>query len=191
MKFEFSKCRGLVLEAILAELDVGAGRFTPDNDSGEDKIAASSVSGIGLDFSPWHRQLMLGLREQEKWDEAIRYRIGDWKYYPLNKPDFPPSLPQTAAAADFAGDVYDSAAEMRPIEVAHLMFLAAAKALVDPAVTDRLQQLGNDAPFITDDFPSSRVFEYVVTDGDESIAANYCEIVIANRLTNRLKSAMS
>ena len=43
-------------------------------------------------------------------------------------------------------------------------------------------ELGINAPTYVDSF-ASRVFEYMVFDFDGTVKANYCELVMANRVT--------
>jgi len=193
MKFEFEECRRLVLAAVLAELEVGKSNFVPDPVAGQfGADSRPSISGIGLDIAPWHRRFYLALRDDdEKWDKSLRYEIGDWKLYPLNGLVNPPAIAASAAAIDYIGDAYESVAGDQLRNVAHMIFLSAAEALLDEAVHQRFQQYGIDAPYIVEDFPPHRCFEYVVTDEDGSIALNYCELVIANRITNRLRGQMS
>jgi hypothetical protein len=66
--------------------------------------------------------------------------------------------------------------------MAHLIFLAGAEALLDPRVAQLLVELGINAPTYRDSFPSP-LFEYMVFDFDKTVSANYCEIVLANRVT--------
>jgi hypothetical protein len=70
-------------------------------------------------------------------------------------------------------------------EVAHLIFLAAADALLDKSVSTFLQSVGINATERSDTLPRG-YFQYIVIDEDGVIKANYCDIVLANRVTRRL-----
>jgi hypothetical protein len=189
MKFDFEECRSIILNATLSELDIARANVASETSTDPSKLKCSQISGIGLDIAPWHRRFYVGFRsDDEKWDEAIRYSIGDWKHYPVNGLTGHHVEGAPASAERYIGDTYDAAAE--PREIAHLIFLAAAEALLDFTVTGKLRSMSIDAPFIVDDFPPHRCFEYVIMDDDASIRANYCEIVIANRITQRLRLAL-
>jgi hypothetical protein len=188
MRFDFEKCRSLVLAATLAELDAARSILVPEFGLQDDTLDYDlQITGIALDIAPWHPRFCLGMRDmKEKVEEGIKYSIGDWKLYPLNGLANPSAIPASAAAADYIAAAYEAANEQRR-EVAHLVFLAAAEALLDPTVTQKLLDFKIDAPYVEDDFLPHRFFEYIVADEDESVAINYCELVVANRITNRLK----
>jgi hypothetical protein len=126
-------------------------------------------------------------------DFVCRYSTADWKHNCLigNEPSLSP--PHASASVKLfenaANYIYEQTMESGELEqeVVHLIYLATAEALLDPSITSVLRGYQIDAPFVEDSFLPHRCFEYVVTDPDESIAANYCEIVIANRITNRMK----
>jgi len=190
MKFDFEECRGLLLAAVLAELE--ACRPTISKIPAFDVCGVelrTQVSGICLDIAPWHGSLELGLRDSdEKCDEVIRNSIGDWKLNPLRSVDDRPATPQRVKVEEFLEREYSGIKDPELArEIAHLMFLAAAEALIDHSVTTALRQFQIDAPYVDDTFLLHRCFEYIVTDSDNSIVANYCEIVIATRITQRLK----
>lgn len=189
MKFDFDKCRSLMLDATLSELVVNESTIAqvPGFEAGGHGFRRN-VSAISLCIAPWDRSFELALRdEDEKRDKSICYCEGDWKLYPLGGLE-PPSNPQKTAVEDYFNSVYCSIENAEAArEIAHLMFLAAAEALLDHSVTTLLQKYHIDAPYVDDGFYFSRCFEYIVTDPDKSIDANYCEVVLANRITQRLK----
>jgi hypothetical protein len=190
MKFDFKECRALLLAAVLAELEACKSTILkiPGYEAGGSEFRCL-VSAICLDIAPWHRGFDLALRDDdEKRDERIRNSVGDWKLYPLRGIDDPPTTPQRVAVEEFFEREYSGIKNPEVArEIAHLMFLAAAEALLDYSVTRMLRRYQIDAPYVDDTFLPHRCFEYIVTDSDTSIAANYCEIVIANRITQRLK----
>jgi hypothetical protein len=190
MNFNFERCRSLLLDATLAEMTAHKSIFEQlagyESGSSECRVQTSAIS---LCIEPWHGTFDLGLRDDdEKWDNAIRYSVGDWKLYPVGGIEHARSVRETIAIQTYIEQTYGSVGDAHKArETAHLIFLAAAEALLDVAVTTQLRKYQIDAPYVDDDFYFSRCFEYVVTDPDSSIAANYCEIVLANRITQRLK----
>jgi hypothetical protein len=67
----------------------------------------------------------------------------------------------------------------------HIIFLAGAEALLDPKVAELLRCFNIDAPTLQDRFISSS-FQYIVVDPDQTLKSNYCDLVLANRVTKRL-----
>jgi hypothetical protein len=177
MAFSFSHCQSLILQGILEGLRLRA-----------DKIAAIEkvpnvefpVSGVSLDLVPWHGALGVSLRLCTEFEAEIRYCNVEWAYFDLVSNANCPCL---QIAADFVRKAYTSedSNSIAP-EMAHLIFLAGAEALLDPRVAQLLVELGINAPTYRDRFPS-RLFEYMVFDFDRTVTANYCEIVLANRVT--------
>jgi hypothetical protein len=190
MAFNFEQCRSLLLDATLAELQANRATILkiPGFEAGGLEFRRH-VSAICLDIAPWHRSFDLAFRDDdEKWDDRIRNSIGDWKLYPLRGAVGQPSTDQRAALEEFFDREYGTIENTNSArEIAHLMFLAAAEALFDHSVTTLLRQYQIDAPYVEDAFLPDKCFEYIVMDPDGSISANYCDIVIANRITQRLK----
>ena len=58
------------------------------------------------------------------------------------------------------------------------------RALLDLRVANRLGEIGVNAPVYGDEFLRGG-FEYMVFDPDETVRVNYCELVLANRVTAR------
>src|SRR5262245_47623907 len=177
MAFNFSQCRSLILEGILEGLQASA-----------DVIAAIGkvpnlefpVNGVSLDLVPWHGALGISLRLCTEVEEHVRYCNVEWAYFDLTSNANCPAL---ARAADFVQKAYTSEnSNSVAIEMAHLIFLAGAEALLDPQVAQLLVELGINAPTYRDSFPS-HVFEYMVLDFDGTVRANYCELILANRVT--------
>src|SRR5262249_17140599 len=95
------------------------------------------------------------------------------------------NCPELALAVEFVHAAYVSENSNHIArEMAHMIFLAGAEALLDPSVAEALKELGIDAPVCRDDF-MPRYFEYMVFDFDGTYPGNYCELVMANRVTAR------
>ncbi|MCE9545891.1 MAG: hypothetical protein K8T25_10290 [Planctomycetia bacterium] len=126
--------------------------------------------------------LSFRLNTDHEANSEYRYSIADWKHYALlaNEKAF-------NQAREYASRVYAAASSPgRARENAHLIYHAAAEALLNPRVARRLVALDIYAPtYGKPDFPAG-TFEYVVVDEDKAFRANYCDIVLAQRLTQRL-----
>src|SRR5690349_968844 len=166
MAFNYAKCRSLILQGILGGLPFGA-----------DKIAAIEkvpnvefpVNGVSLDLVPWHRALGVSLRLCSERDPEIRYCNVEWTYFDLVSHKQCPALER---AADFAHEAYTSEnSNSLAREMAHLIFLAGAEALLDPRVAQLLVELGINAPTYREEFLSP-LFEYMVFDFDGTVRAN-------------------
>lgn len=145
----------------------------------------SCVSGIALELFPWHGSLGLSLRLTSDFPlGGFRYDSADWIHYNFTNDCKSPSID---AAIALVTQIYHSGKESGDTlcEMAHLTFMAGAEALLAPQVSGLLNQFGIGAPLITDTFISSP-FQYIVMDVDQTVKSNYCDIVLANRITRRL-----
>jgi hypothetical protein len=111
----------------------------------------------------------------------FRYSPADWKHYHFlgAESSFDPAREFTRRVHEAAGGGHAQH------EVMHLIYLAAAEALLDARIAHRLRSFGIDAPVLGDRLPGGP-FEYMVLDEDRVFKANYCEILVANRLAARL-----
>jgi hypothetical protein len=175
MAFHFSRCRDLILQGILAGIRSSA-----------DKIASIAkvevVTGISLDLVPWHGALGISIRRSTECSEDVRYCNVEWAYFDVVSND---TCAEFQQAVDFIHGAYTSEnSNHLAREMAHLIFLAGAEALLDPQVALAFSELGIKAPVCGADF-MPRPFEYMVFDFDETVPGNYCELVLANRVTAR------
>jgi hypothetical protein len=185
MAFNFSQCQSLILQGILEGLRLHA-----------DKIAAIEkvpnvefpVSGVSLDLVPWHGALGVSLRLCTEHEPELRYCNVEWAYFDLVSNA---NCPRLQLAADFVQKAYASEnSNSTAREMAHLIFLAGAEALLDPQVAQLLVELGINAPTYRDSFLSP-LFEYMVFDFDGTVRENYCELVLANRVTAKWWSRLT
>lgn len=115
------------------------------------------AAGLSLDLAPWHGRIGLSLRLADDFPMAI----------------FAMTAPTGCTST------------LRPlVDRAHLIFLAGAEALLRPTVAEFLRELGIAAPVMTDPL-APHDFEYIIADPDATVVANYCDIVIANCVTQR------
>jgi hypothetical protein len=167
------------MKGILAALDVKAAEIRGIERTA---IGTSPINGLSLDMAPWQGGVGLSMRLVDEMYGEGRRDIAAWKYFDFVSNDNCPGL---QPAAEFIKAAYESEGEAYYREMAHLIFLAAADALLDATVTARLTDLGLNAPVVGSDFGHHHLFEYMVFDPDATIEANYCEIVLANRVTAR------
>jgi len=140
------------------------------------------VKAIALDVFPWNGQINLSFRESNC-DEANRYSIANWKYYCFVSEQSSLVLMPIADQMQELWETPPTGVEQD--EMAHLLFMTAAQSLLDKNVSECLNNFGINAPYISEGIGSS-FFEYLVLDGDGSIRSNYCDIVRANRTTERI-----
>jgi hypothetical protein len=175
MAFSFSRCRELILEGILAGIKLRADEIV--------SIAQEEqVTGISLDLVPWHCVLGLSIRQCTEHGDDIRYCNVEWANFDVVSNQ---TCPEFQRAADFVHEAYTSENSNHiAIEMAHMIFLAGAEALLDPRVAMAFSELGIAAPVCGDNF-MPRPFEYMVFDFDGTVPGNYCDLVLANRVAAR------
>lgn len=182
LKQQCEECREAILTAIIDSL-----RERTDYILSINRTACGDlpVSGIALELFPWHGGLGLSLRLTSDFPMgASRYDSAEWTHFDFTNGCKSPSI---EAAVSTVTRIYnrgnDPANDLR--DMAHLTFIAGAEALLHPQVSKLLIELGINAPTITDRFVTS-AFQYIVTDADETVKSNYCDIVLANRVALRV-----
>lgn len=174
MAFRFSRCRDLIVQGILAGIRLRADEIA--------SIAKEHVTGISLDLVPWHSAIGLSFRTGMEHCSEDRYCNVEWAYFGVVSNE---TCAEFQQAVDFVHEAYTSETSNHLArEMAHLIFLAGAEALLDPHVALAFSALGIEAPVCGSDF-MPRPFEYMVFDFDETVPGNYCELVLANRVTAR------
>jgi hypothetical protein len=188
MIFDFEHCKTVFLTAILSGLRHSQNTIEQIELRNPPTGPRRDVTAISFDVSPWHRGIGLALRDHnEHWGtEELRYNSADWKMSVIEPSGI--RIAEYAAAESYIGDLYDEAAQINSaLEIAHLIFLAAIEALVDPAVTESLRSNFINAPFVGDGFVTDRTFEYIVCDSDGTIRANYYDILMSRRAVERTR----
>jgi hypothetical protein len=180
MPFPFEKCRTVLCDGALAALEQGAGYILGLERAAQGNIP---VNGLAFDLAPWHEGIGMSLRVAHPVGE-YGDNSADWQHADFVSSD---TCPPLAAAASVINAAYYSRGEDSSVcmEMAHLIFLAGAEALLDARIARQLQKLDVNAPLVEDGFSTYCRF-YMVFDPDETVKANYCEIVLANRVTARL-----
>jgi hypothetical protein len=143
------------------------------------------VTGIALELSPWHGAFALSLRLSSDFPIGKnRYNSADWTHFAFTEGCRSPSIAKVGAIiSDFYQQGQEPHTELH--EMAHLIFLAGAEVLLDPAACNILREFGVDAPLLEGGFVATH-FQYILTDPDETMKSNYCDIVLSNRMTKRL-----
>lgn len=186
MTFDYDECRDVLHRALIASLDLASDRIralaAAERMPLKGKVGCP-IDGVSYDILPWHRMVALSFRTwaDEREEARFRYSPADWQHYEFvgDERTFDP-------AREYTYRVYEAAGDALPRhEVMHLIYLAAADALLDGDVAERLRSFGIDAPVVGDRLPKGK-FEYIVLDEDRVIKANYCEILVANRVARRL-----
>jgi hypothetical protein len=181
MSFPFEKCKNALFQGAFAALQESASSILSLKPTAQGDVP---VNGLSYDISPWHGALGLSIRvsyPEGEYDEDV----ASWKHFDFISDRDSLRLRETGQLIQ---ELYVSAGAEHYREMAHLVFLAGAEALLDRQIGEQLRKLGVNAPIVTDEFQTT-VFThrfYMVFDPDESIRANYCEIVLANRITARL-----
>jgi hypothetical protein len=183
MVFDFSACRSKILDAVMDQLREQSNYIVGIEEG------VNRISGLSLDIAPWNGHLSLSLRLADDFplgQRENRYSPVEWRHF-----DFTRDCDSVVLrnAGQYVQGIYltseqNLAKGIRAVHVAHLIFLAAAEALISPAVAMHLQGLGVNAEAWENDFAPG-AFEYIVVDPDQTIKANYCELVLANRVTAR------
>lgn len=184
----YTQCRDLFQAGILDCLDL----CTPKLHEvvGEAK-GIFPINAMTLDILPWFGQAGIAFRIQS---DPVTLRVGEWAHYddfvdlcvchsgPLND------------AAQYVRDAWESPpADLNRLQMAHLIFLAGAEALLADAVRCRfyaiLDAIQTESEF-TGRFSFDNQlsaydgwFEYVVSDPDGNSRVNYCDVLRANEVT--------
>lgn len=162
-----------------------------------DEITAlETIDGISFDIIPsaYQTYAAISFRQQSDYlsmdpyneDRALMYSPGDWEYYSLLEYRTCKSEKfSEAAKAIFRlyEEIYEEVGEYDGIQqdINHLLYSAIAEGAMQRAVAAKLQECGVDAPIIDDRFQYG--FDYMVTDTDSPVAFNYCDLIVANRMT--------
>lgn len=167
---------------------------------------SESVDAISFDIIPstYQEYFAISFRQDKDYvdqdsfieDISLRYSPADWKYY--NFLDYRKSSSakfKNAAATVFGvfKEPYESVEEYDEIQmdINHLIFIAAAEALLKPSIAQKLKECGIGTAPILSSSPDGYSFEYLVTDEDRTFNFNYCEHIIANRMTNEIANKLN
>jgi hypothetical protein len=154
---------------------------------------AFDVSGIGL-YVDSDDTFILSLRTtDEKWDNQVSLFPASWENAvlggsgPVDVAEINECLTFLAMWCESWSARYEDSRSVSPM-CSHLLYLAAAEALLDPRVCQELHRLRIDAIPSTDAEFSNTLFSYVVRERDDRFSMNYCDLVLAMRYTAQIFS---
>lgn len=174
MKFDFAQCRRILHRSLMAALEKNQKRICELNKT-------EPIWAISYDIIPWDPYVGIAFRlESESDDRENSMSSGGWMNSHFIEDITEPAL---HPARDYVEELCKSNSSQ---EVPHLIYLAAADALLDKKVAALLQSNGVAATVWGNRLSRGGCFSYIVTDEDRVLKADYCEIVIANRITRRL-----
>jgi hypothetical protein len=184
----YARCRELFQAGILDCLNLCTPKL---REVVGDANGVFPVNGVTLSILPWFGQAGIAFRVRS---DPATLRVGEWAHYDDFVDlcaDHPGPL---ADAARYAREVWESPpAGLSGLQMAHLIFLAGAEALLSESVRGSfyaiLDAIQSESVF-TGQFSFANQlsaydgwFEYVVSDPDGNSRANYCDIVRANEVT--------
>ena len=179
--FDFTACRRVLLRAVLAALRSRAKKIQAIERGGGGQLP--TITGVSLDLAPWHGGVGLSLRiAADPTDPVRHFSSVEWKHFGFLSPENCPAL---EPIGEYIQKCCRAKGQRGSLDMAHLIFLAGADALLDKKVAAFFQEVGVDALVIRAKL-EAHDFDCVVVDPDGTIKANYCELVLANRVTRRL-----
>ena len=182
LRQQYAACRDAILAAIIDALHERAGYIASIERTANGDMP---VSGIALELFPWHGALGLSLRLTSDFPLGeSQYDSADWPHFDFTNGCKSQSID---VATSLVTAIYNQGKQPNNDlrDMAHMSFLSAAEALLDPKVSRLLNEFGINAPELTDRFVSSP-FQYIVIDVDQTVKSNYCDIVLANHVARRV-----
>lgn len=182
LKEQFDACKIATLHAILDALRERSEYIASIERSANGDMP---VTGIALELFPWHGSFGLSLRMMSDFPMGdSRYDSADWPHFDFTQGCESPSINEaTSLVSALYAKGKEPGNDLR--DMAHLAFLAGAEALLNDQVAGVLREMGIDAPILNDHFVTSP-FQYIVTDVDQTVKSNYCDLVLSNRVFRRL-----
>lgn len=152
----------------------------PCNEPGEIPINAMS-----FDLYPWHEYIAISFRSHDQAYTEEEFDIAAWTYFELVR-TLDCKSPKFKKASKHVCNAYQKGKfRLEGQASAHLIFLAAATALLSTPVIAKLREIG----FVeTTELPKEPNFEsdwgllLIVKDWDATFSFNYCELVQANHI---------
>jgi hypothetical protein len=179
MDFNFDECRAVLHRSLMDALSEHSQAIRELN-------SAERLMAISYDILPWDPYIGVAFRLESETGTDPPLGPADWQHShfieDLDCPALHPARDYTQQLYTEIGGGGGTSAQ----EIAHLIYLAAADAILDESVATLLESAGVQAPFVGSSLPWGHSFTYMVLDEDKVIKANYCEIVVANRVAQRL-----
>jgi hypothetical protein len=154
---------------------------------------AFDVTGVGL-YVDNDNTFILSLRNtDENWDKQVSMYPESWtngvlgERGPVDLPEINDCLSFITSWCETWTARYEDSRSASPM-CSHLLYLAAAEAMLDSRVCKELHRLRIDAIPSTDPEFSNTLFSYVVRERDDRFSMNYCDLVLAMRYTAQIFS---
>jgi len=152
------------------------------------------VDGISFEMIPnaYQNYSAISFRQGNDYKnyESLKYSPADWVHYSLL--DYKTSKSEKfKEVSEFIFQLYEEIEnktekyDKLQMDINHLIFIAVAEAVLQPTVAEKLREFGFHASVITNT-PDSYTFEYIVSDADKHFNFNYCDLIVANRMTNEV-----
>ncbi|MEM9541108.1 MAG: hypothetical protein AAGA60_16595 [Cyanobacteria bacterium P01_E01_bin.42] len=178
--FHYDRCAQCIRDGIIHALQLQTQYIQNIQKS---KDYQSRIRALSFDVYPWHQYVALSIRLNS---DTVENNPAEWSHFEFISTVECDSIP-LKKAAEYITQQYESAEEqgISAREMAHLLFLASAEALLSSDVIILLQKMGVELEDSDDPLDFQRV-KLCVWDVDESISANYCDIIRANRATEQI-----
>ena len=186
----FSHCRELFRAGILDGLEncTPLLRTIVGDGSGSFPINAMTLSVL-----PWFGQAEIAFRIQS---DPHTLHVAEWEHYDDFSDLCNCHSGPLADAAQYSREAWEEPPDgLSNLQIAHLIFLAGAEALIDTSVRSRfyeiLDSIQGSSTFSGQFSLENKLsahdgwFEYIVSDPDGKCRANYCDIVCANEIRIR------
>ena len=178
--FDYDYCKQCVQDGIIHALQLKS-QYIQDIQKSKDY--QSRIISLSFDVYPWHQYVALSIRLNS---DTVENNPADWLHFEFISTIECDSIP-FKKAAEYIAQQYELAEEqgISARDMAHLLFLASAEALLSSDVIILLQSMGLNIE-ASEDPLDSQLVKLCVWDVDESIPTNYCDIIRANRATARI-----
>ncbi len=143
------------------------------------------INAMSFDLYPWHEYIAISFRAEHQSLTKRAFDIAVWKYFELVRTLECKSQKFRKASKHVCNAYQKGKFRLEGQASAHLIFLAAATALLSTPVTEKLREIGFDE---TTELPKEPNFEsdwglfLIVKDWDATFSFNYCELVKANHI---------
>ncbi|MAG94332.1 MAG: hypothetical protein CMJ48_11350 [Planctomycetaceae bacterium] len=183
MSYDHNECRSVLFESLLSALSAHA-NLIRELESEHRTEWRSGICALSYDILPWQAFIAIDFCTASDDYPAVKLTPADdcWSGYELigvhNAEE------QLTPAIDYVFNLHQTYPDSR--ELYHLIWMAAADALLDPKIAEVLRSAGLAVDAAADEMPDSSKITHVVTDMDRVFEGNYCEMIVAQRVMSRL-----
>lgn len=187
----YSQCVELFRAGILDGLEICTPqlRTIVDNDN-----PLFPLNAMALSIIPWFSQAEIAFRTQT---DPKTLQVAEWEHYYFFSDLCNCHSGPLATAAQYSREAWEQPPDgLTHLQMAHLIFLAGAEALIGSTVRTRFYEILDtlqdsctfNGQFSLEENLSAYDgwFEYIVSDPDEKCRSNYCDIVQASKIGKQL-----